>query len=263
MLGKLMKYDAKSIFKVLIVFYSLAVFFGALAGIFLRIENSLIAKIFGEIFRGTAISMMFSIVINNLMRMWHRFLNDFYKDESYLTHTLPVSKGCLYLSKTLTSLLTLFVSALVIALSLFLSCYSKENIALLKTLLSPVATLYDSTVLGVIAAFLFIVFLELMNMLQSGFAGIILGHKMNQSKTGFSVLFGFGVYALTQIFALLVVFAVALFNEDLMNLFHTVTIPSIETLKLCIYLAIIIYSANIFILYFVNLKLFQKGVNVD
>lgn len=258
-----MKYDAKSIFKVLIIFYGLAVFFGALAFFFLRIENSLIAKIFGEIFRGAAISMMFSTIINNLMRMWHRFLSNFYKDESYLTHTLPVSKGCLYLSKTLSSLLTLFVSALVIALSLFLSCYSKENIELLKTLLSPVATLYDSTVLGVIAALLFIVFLELMNMLQSGFAGIILGHKMGHSKTGFSFLFGFGVYLLTQIFAVLVTFIVALFNKDLMNLFYTVNVPGIDVLKLCIYLAIGVYSANILILYFVNLKLFQKGVNVD
>ena len=38
---------------------------------------------------------------------------------------------------------------------------------------------------------------------------------------------------------------------------------NVETIKICIYLAIFIYTLSIFILYFVNLKLFNKGVNVD
>ena len=33
-----------------------------------------------------------------------------------------------------------------------------------------------------------------MNMLQSGYVGIVLGHKKNNNKMVFSVLFGFGTY---------------------------------------------------------------------
>ena len=48
MLVKLLKYDLKSILKFLIIFYSLAMFFGVLTRVFLSIENSLIMNIIGE-----------------------------------------------------------------------------------------------------------------------------------------------------------------------------------------------------------------------
>ena len=90
-----------------------------------------------------------------------------------------------------------------------------------------------------------------------------MGHRKNNNKLAFSILFGFGTYLLTQIFTVLVVFIFALFNKDLINLFYTMDALSVSTIKLCIYLAIVIYTLNIFILYFVNSKLFSKGVNVD
>jgi len=263
MLKKLLKYDLQNIYKLLIIFYIMSLFFGILTRIFLNIENSLIMNVIGQICSGITISMIFNILINNLMRLWVRFKNNFYGDESYLTHTLPIDKKTLYLSKTLTSVITLFSSMLVIVISLFIAYYSKENIALIKNILLPLATVYESTVVTIILAFIFVVFLEIMNMLQSGYVGITLGHKKNTSKIAYSVLFGFGTYLLTQIFTILVVFIAALFNKDLMNLFYTIDTLNVNTIKLCIYLAIAIYTLNIIVLYFINSKLFKKGVNVD
>ena len=263
MLKKLQKYDLQDIYKRVIIFYSLSLFFGILTRLFLSIENSFIMNVIGKICSGTTIAMIFNILINNLMRLWVRFKNNFYDDESYLTHTLPIDKKTLYLSKTLTSIITLFSSVLVIGITLFIAYYSKENIEVVKNLLLPLATVYESTVITIILAFIFVCFLEIMNMLQSGYVGIVLGHKKNNYKVAFSVLFGFGTYLLTQIFTILVVFIVAFFNKDLMNLFYTMDSLSVSTIKLCIYLAIAIYTLNIFILYFVNSKLFSKGVNVD
>lgn len=263
MLKKLLKYDLQDIYKVLIIFYGLSLFFGILTRIFLSINNSFIINLIGQICSGAAISMMFSIIINNLMRLWHRFKSNFYGDESYLTHTLPINKNTLYLSKVLSSIITLFTSGVVIIITLFIAYYSKENIEFVKKLLLPLATVYESTVIAIILAFVFVCFLEIMNMLQSGYVGIVLGHRKNNNKLAFSVLFGFCTYLLTQIFTILVVFIVALFNKDLMNLFYTMDSLNVSTIKLCIYLAIIIYTFNIFILYFVNLKLFNRGVNVD
>lgn len=263
MLKKLLKYDLENAYKGLVVFYSLSLFFAMLSRIFLSIENSFIMDIIGKICSGTTISMIFNILINNLIRLWVRFKNNFYGDESYLTHTLPVEKKTLYLSKTLASVITLFSSILVIALSLFIAFYSKENINIVKNLLLPLATVYESTVITIVLAFIFVCFLEIINMLQSGYVGIVLGHRKNNNKMLFSILFGFGTYLLTQIFAIVVVFIVALFNKDLMNLFYTMDSLNVDTVKLCIYLAIIIYTLNIVILYFVNSRLFNKGVNVD
>lgn len=263
MLKYLLKYDLKYIFKLIIVFYTLALFFGTLSRIFLSIENSLATVIIGEICRGAAISMMFSILINTLMRLWVRFKQNLYGDESYLTHTLPVEKQTLYMSKILTAIISVFVSVIVITLTLYITYYSKENIEFIKNLILPFADVYESSVLGIISAFLIVFFLEFANILQAGFTGIILGHKMNSAKTGFSVLFGFFVYMATQVFSIAVMLIFALFNDNFMNLFVTNSAIDIPTVKSVVYLSIAVYSISLIVIYFINQFLFKKGVNVD
>jgi hypothetical protein len=220
-------------------------------------------NVIGMVCSGTTISMAFNILINNLMRLWVRFKQSLYGDESYLTHTLPVSKTQLYLSKFIISVSTLLISVVVIFISLFIAYYSKENLQTIKTMLLPLATVYDSTIISIIVQFVFICFLELMNMLQSGYTGIILGHKMNNNKIGLSILFGFLTYLGTQIVAIIGVFVVALFNDKLMNLFHTMEAIDIPTIKLCILIAVVVYTLNIVTLYIVNQIQFNKGVNVE
>lgn len=263
MLKKLLKYDLKNVYKVLIVFYILSLFFAIMTRMFLSIENSFIMNVIGKICSGVTISMIANILINNLMRLWVRFKNNLYADESYLTHTLPVSKKTLYLSKILAALISLFISILVIGLSLFIAYYSKENIELLKRLLLPIADAYNSTVIKVLLAFLFIFFLEFTNALQVGYTGVILGYKMNNNKTAFSILYGFISYMILQMFGLLSIFIVSLFEKDLMNLFITNEIINIDMIKVIIYLSIIIYSLTLIINYFINIKLFKTGVNVE
>ena len=263
MLKKLLKYDLKNIFKFLIIFYILAVFFGILTRIFLNIENSLVMNIIGEVCRGASISMMFSILINNLMRMWVRFKENLYGDESYLTHTLPIEKKTLYLSKAITAIITLFVSVIVIGLTLFIIYYSKENLEIIKNVLFSLADAYNSSIIKILLAVLLVFFLEFANILQAGYTGIILGHKKTNLKGGYSVLFGFIVYIITQIFVLLIIFIVGIFNKDIMNLFVTKTIINIDMIKLAIYMSFSIYTLALFIGYFVNVKLFKNGVNVD
>ena len=263
MLSKLLKYDLKNIFKVLVIFYSIGIFFGLLTRLFFMVDNSLVMDIIAKICSGVTISMIFNILINNLMGLWGSFRRNLYGDESYLTHTLPVEKNTLYLSKILTAVITLFVSVVVIGFMLFVAYYSKENILFIKNILLPVADAYGSTIVKILLAMLFIFFIEFACALQSGFTGIILGHRMNNGKIGYSVLFGFITYMIQQIIGLVMVFLVALFNNDLMNLFYTTEIVNVDILKTVIYLAISIYSLIFLIGYFVNLKLFSKGVNVD
>ena len=263
MLKKLLKYDLKSIYKFLIIFYILSIFFATITRIFFLIDNSVIMDIIAKIFSGATISMIFNILINNLMRLWSSFKNNLYGDESYLTHTLPVSKKEIYLSKSIASAISLFTSFLVIALTLFIAYYSKENLELFKNILLGIATAYNSTILKIILAFLFICFLELANGLQSGYTGIILGHKKNNHKLGFSILYGFITYFLTQIFNVLVIFIIALFNKDIMNLFYTTNAINVDIINTLIYMAITLYTITLIIIYFINQYLFKKGVNVD
>lgn len=263
MLKKLLKYDLRGIFKFLIIFYALALFFAILTRIFFAIDGSVVATVIAHICSGTTISMVCSILINNLMRVWVAYKSNLYGDESYLTHTLPVSKKCLYTSKFVSSFITLLVSMIVVVIALFIAYYSKENFEVLKNLVEPIANLFKSSPVLLVLALMFMLFIELFNMLQTGYTGIILGHRKNNNKVAHSVLSGFLVYMMTQIAVLIVIFTIALFNSDIMNFFFTTDNINFDMFATIYIYCSITYIITTIILYFINIKLLNKGVNVD
>ena len=262
MLLKVLKYDLKFTYKNLIIFYSLSLFFALLGRICGLFDTSGIMLILLKINNGIAISMLVSILINNLMRVWARLVLNFYKDESYLTHTLPVKKSTLYLSKVLCGLITMLTSTLVIALSLFICYYSKENIELLKNSLNIVATLYESSITSLLIQVFTLIFLEFTFVLLTGYIGIILGHKSNNNKMLKSCLYGFLTYMASSIIILLVVYISGLFNSDIMNIFTSTTF-TLNIFKTILLIAIISYLVLIIIEYIIGLKTIDKGVNID
>lgn len=263
MLGKLLKYDLKWNNKALIVFYILSIIFALLTRIFFSIENSFVLNIVAQICSGVTISMIINILINNILRLWARFVRNTYKDEAYLTHTLPVKKETIYASRFLSALITMFVSIVIIAVSIAIAYYSKENLQVVKTLLMPVAEMYDSTVLKLLFIVVFVLFLEMLFMLQIGYTGIILGNKKNNNKMVYSIIFGFICYMATQALILMILFVIGIFNKEVMNMFVTNNIVSVDIIKTVLYIAVAIYSSLIVIYYYINVKLLKKGVNVD
>ena len=263
MLNKLLKYDLKWMFKFLSIFYSLGLFFSILTRLFLKIDNSLFMNIVSEITRGAAFSMIFSALVNNILRLWVKFRQSVYGDESYLTHTLPVKKNSIYLSKILTAVITVFASFAVIVLALLIMYYSKANLEALKTYILPFLDAFDISFVGVILLLLLILFLEFVNILQCGLTGIIIGHRFNNSKLGMSVLFGFISYILSQLAVVILMFIPAIFNSDFMNIFVTTEAINLDILKPAVIYSIISYTLINITGLFINIKLFNKGVNVD
>ena len=263
MLKKLLKYDLKDVYKLLVVFYVIAILCAILTRLFFSIDNSAIFNVLGYIASGTLISMFFNILINSLMRVWVRFKKNLYGAESYLTHTLPVSKKSIYLSKFLTSIITMFSSVLVMVLCAFIAYYSKENMVVVRDFLQIMASIYDSTMIGIILIIFFVFFLEMVFALQCGYTGMILGHRSNNGKMAKSVLYGFGSYMGFQVFTLLLLFIVSLFNSDVKMLFTTSEGVNMGIIKNIMFGAIIIYGIYLFICYIINMKLFENGVNVE
>jgi len=263
MLSKVLKYDLKFVYKVLLVFYSLVIFFAILTRLCFSFENSFILNILANIFSGFTISFMFSILINNLMRLWARFIKNCYSDESYLTHTLPINKKTIYASKFITSIVTMLTSILVILLSIFIAYYSKENMLVLKEALNIIATMYESSVIGYILIVFFVFFLEMVFAVQAGYFGIIVGHNSNNNKMVKTIIYGFLIYLFTNALIVLGLFVGGLFNKNLMNLFKTIDVINIGLIKNIMYVAIVVYLLIIIIFYVVNIRIFKKGVNVD
>ncbi|MBQ8192648.1 MAG: hypothetical protein IJZ46_01060 [Bacilli bacterium] len=263
MLKKLLKYDLKDIYKVLIIFYIISFVFAILTRIFFSMDNSTLFNILGYIASGTLISMIINILINNLMRTWSLFVKTVYGDQSYLTHTLPIPKKTIYLSKFLSSIITMFSSVIVIFACLFIAYYSNDVLLFIKNSLNILSSIYDSNIILLLFVIVFIFFLEMVFAVQCGFMGIILGHRANNKRIIKSILYGFGCYIGFQILILIMLFIFGLFNNQIMDLFVTNSIIDFDIIKLIMYGSVIVYILYIFVTFILNKKFFEKGVNVD
>ena len=263
MLGKLLKYDFKWIYKLIIIFYILAIIFSVIGRAFSTIENSLVFEVVSQIAFGTAISMMVSGLINTLMRSWVRFHRNVYKDESYLTHTLPVKKQAIFASKVLTGVVAIFTSMVVIIVCLFICYYSEANMQALKGLLEIAASTYNTTVLNLLALVAIVIFLEIVYALLIGYVGIIIGHKSNKNRMGRSITIGIILYFVFQGATLGLIAIYGLFNPEVMNLLNTTDIVNVEAIKSVMYAGIGIYVVYSIILYYIGKINLNKGVNVE
>lgn len=263
MLGKLLKYDLKYMIKNMGAFYVLAVFFAITTRILLSLDETTMISILTQVCSGFLFAMLANILINTIMRSLVRFRESIYKDEAYLTNTLPVTKNQIYNSKFLEMAIFYIVGAFIILLCLFIAYYTKDNYASLKELLSVITSGYGFNTLLLIISILLIASLEIINVMVSGFLGIILGHKKNSHKVLFSVIFGFIAYIVSQIIAMLSVFIVGIFNSGVMQMFNGNITPSGTTIKLLIILSITVYLINIILISTVSKIELNKGINIE
>ena len=263
MLGKLLKYDLKWVYKLVGIFYILAFIFSLIGRVFGEIENSLVFDIVSKISFGVAISMMVSSLINCLMRLWVRFVRNVYKDESYLTHTLPVKKKEIFASKVISGVICVFTTMILIIVCLFICYYSEANIELLKKLLEIAATTYNTTVLKLLLLIAVVIFLEIVYVLLIGYVGIILGHKSNKNKMARSIAIGIALYFIFQTLTLGLIALYGLFNPEVMNLINTTDIVNIDAIKSVMYAGIGIYVVYTIILYWLGQRTLNKGVNIE
>ena len=110
MLIKLLKYDLKYMMKNMAIFYILSIFFAITTRVLFNLDDSVINKIISQISVGCMFAMIANTLINTIMRSWIRFRDSLYKDEAYLTHTLPVTKNDIYNSKFLQTLIFFLIS---------------------------------------------------------------------------------------------------------------------------------------------------------
>ena len=92
---------------------------------------------------------------------------------------------------------------------------------------------------------------------------IILGHKFNNNRMVKSVIIGFAFYMLVQVITLAIIYVIGLINPDVMNLVNTTENVDVNTIKILLYIAILIYSIYSVIFYFIGRNQLEKGVNVE
>lgn len=263
MLKKLLKYDLKWCYKPLIIFYILAIFFAVVTRIVNMVDNLFIFMIIGKILQGVIISMLINIIINNIMRVWSRVIQNLYKDESYLTHTLPISKQTIFTSKVLTAIITLFTSCIAIIATIAIAYLTKDNWNSLKNMLEGTAVFFNSSVTSLIVTMISVIFVELLFVLMVGILGITIGNRFNNGKTIKSIIIGFAIYIFASNSVVVIMYLIGLCNPDILKLFTNSTEISTEVFKTIMYIQILIYLAYNAIFYLLGNKILKKGVNVE
>ena len=264
MLIKLLKYDLKYMIKNMCIFYILAIFFAITTRLLSLPQQSVMIEILSKISSGCMIAMIANIVINVMMRSWVRFRDSFYKDEAYLTHTLPVTKNDLYNSKLIQTLIFFFVGFVISLLSLFIAYYTQDSWQVIKEYVKTITTGFNMSTAFFIIMAIVIIFLELFNAIQCGFLGIILGYRRNNGKLGFSVLYGFIAYLIAQTLVLGLVYVYGLFDSTVMELFKSATISiDVNAFKILAIVASIMYLTIIFSMSIICKKTLNKGVNIE
>lgn len=263
MVGKLLKYDLKWIYKVVVVFYILSLLFSLISRFFSIFPNSFLSQTIGQFCAGVAVGMMINSIINGVIRSWVRFIRNIYKDESYLTHTLPIEKRKIFLSKVLAAIIVVLTSSIVTIFCLFICFYSKENLEALKGMLMFAADIYNTSVVGLLILVVGIFMMELIFMIIVGYAAIILGHKSNKNKMVSSLVIGVPLYLIPQGLILLILYFVALVNPNFMSLFTSASEINIEVIKLLFIISLVIYIIYNCGFYIFGKHELEKGVNVD
>ncbi len=261
MLGKLFKYDFKWMTKVTYIYVLILIVISIALKIVESVDQTFLLVILDKILVSMFISCIVSILLTSSIRIWVRFINNFYKDESYLTHTLPVTKNELFNSKVLAGICSLLLSALVIVACLAFVYLNKSTIESLKFMWDSLVAAYNSVfaVLFVVGLVLLII-LEIIYIMMAGILGITIGHRSNNFKMVKSIAVGLISYGLLSAMSLGVIAIVSkIIDYDIIgNGFPSMNyLIGVGSAGLAVYL---IYNI---VYYLIAKKVFNKGVNVE
>lgn len=128
MLGKVLKYDLKSIYKLWLLLSGIMLVIAALAGVSLRIIMTLFNPaqhfeawaIIPILFIFLAIIAFGAYLVFSYFYVIYRFYKHFFTDEGYLTFTLPVKRSTLLNSKLLNAFIWNTLSGIVLTVSILI-----------------------------------------------------------------------------------------------------------------------------------------------
>ncbi len=279
MLAKLIKYDLKFILKsvsiYIVILLICAVLFNFTAydstcklinDVPVCTEVPIFLQITHTIFWNAIFAVIIGLFLNAVIRTWARFKVNFYHDEAYLTHTLPIKRNILWAAK--------FLSAVIIAITVI----AAVAVSFLILQLTPSGKNFiQSCGIGVpgtdpiyYITFILVIFTQILYGIMCGFTGIIIGNRTKARNNLRALLCGAGVYLL-GVFIMLAYFLIwSIFDDGIhAMLFTSMTSQSAMVLSgegfinKALTSAGIVYTVMIAALYFIDQKLLSRGIDID
>lgn len=267
MLKSLVKYNLRFVFRQGLGILALAEIIAAVvAAIFRNSTEVPIIEFIYQFAKNSTFGIAVGMVINVLMRIWFCLRVKTYGDESYLTHTLPVKKSQIYLAHFLSAILSLVFAGMTALIGMATAYDLIGNEEKVRGILNFLAESTDSPVFMVILMLLVLMFMEFMVLVSVGFFTSIMGKnrkdgKVSHLRAGLAGILGYGI---SQGLIVLMIFVMGLGNAEIMSMFtaEPATI-SAGTFKMLMSGMLVVYAMETSAFYMINVKLLEKGVNVD
>lgn len=261
MIKHLLKHDLKKMLRILVYIYIVTIGLAVITRLINLGKDIQTIAIIGSVFSSLVYSAIASILINTVVHILAVFIGKFYRDESYLTHTLPVSKSKLLLSKYLASLIVILTSVIVSVLSLFIILYTPDFWQGLTTMLEMSLSGFDMSVGGFLTLIGLLIFAQICAMMSMSFCAIVVANRYNSKRVLKGVLWFFLFYMASMWLTFILAVVVFSITGNLSVLFANVLSQS--ALITLIVLVLVLYVVYAVVFYIISNKLFNKGVNVD
>ena len=262
MFAKLFKYDFKRNSKFFFIMYALIIGFAIVGRICAETANTTFVLVVGEICSGAIWAVMANLLINNVLRLWADFRHSLYGDESYLNHTLPVKNSLLFWSKFAVATIILILNILASILALLIDRGGTDIAETLRNFLPEISAMLGFSSAGLVWAFLGVIFVEMLTIIATGFLACTLGFRKNNNKLSWSALYIFLIYIAVQIFIVLAILFVGIFNHDLLQIFTT-NDASLTLVAPAVIICIVGYCVATPILALLTARSLSRGVDVE
>lgn len=260
MLGKVLKYDLKALCRYLIPLY--AVLFGL--GIMIRLlgffDNvSIIAIICGLMIVALVVLSCLSFVLNGIFSVKY-YLENLFKDEGYLTHTLPVKKGTLLFSKVLASLVTFSMTTLVLIISLIVAFYQKGLFVDVVKVLN--LSIYGMTVYEFLLFMIVYGVIGYVATILMVYAAIAIGYSRSSNKLVSSVVWGLIFYFVMEFLYLGLLGIIMIINPTFIsNLDNSVFMMKDLIIFFSIFMVFTALIGGVY--YYISYRFMDKKLNLE
>ena len=261
MLNKLLKRDLKKNMRWMwILFVSTIAIAGITRGCKELGKSIAFFNILGIFFDSVFYALAVNALLQPFLRNFLNFKNSFYSDESYLTHTLPVTKNELLNSKYLTALIEMLCGFVCLIISILIMFVSPTFFTTLEFMLLTLIT-GDFCIGLVISLIIVLIIVEFLMFESIIFFGIMQGYKAKDHRILKSFLItAAAAFASLSVLAIILVI-VLLING--VNISSSTLVLSNTAFMSVLITGIVVYSAVTILFYFLTKHEFNKGVNVD
>lgn len=218
-----------------------------------------------------SVILLFAAAIRSI---WRRFSANFYGDEAYLTHTLPIKRSTLWNAQILSIFIVFVTIIAVIALNCLFITVTPSGFRLLGSLglisgcPACVGDYYhiEPLALGFYLTYCLVVFMELTFLTFCGITGIIIKNRLGNK---YAILSGVAIYMLSSLLLIGLFYLISNFDSAILGILNgaPMYVPGwdIDTsymMRALLYIGLI-YCVYCAALYATDQKLLKRGINLD